>query len=291
MIDIKTERNFYSYAKENISSSLDYAKSLQETDLKRDLHFYWRVPREFSRKQLLPIKSAIVNNKNECNIYLWSNVDLSNNTYIQPLLPYITLKIWDPIKEIEDSFLKDNLSFFKQHKIDDEKCWLGGDLFRLLCLYKYGGIYIDMDMVVLRNLSPLYPYNFLYQWGSSGTTASEPNLMINGAIMSFFAGNENVKCMLETLVRTNPVQNTFCWGRDLYGRTRNDFTHVFPCAWFNTEWGTGIPLEGFKKSEESAKLYEGAFTWHWHNRWDNEVEAGSKFYILENIINEKFMEL
>lgn len=289
MLNIHDNKNYYSYDKDNLNLSLKFAQNLPATDLKNNLHFYWRVPRQFGRKQILPIKSAIVNNKNKSDIYLWSNIDLSQNEFIKPLLPYIKLKIWNPFNEIEDSFLKNKIDFFKNHSIDDEKCWLGGDLFRLLCLYKHGGIYIDMDMVILRDISPLYPYNFLYQWGSSGTTQEEPNLMINGAIMGFNAENENLKFMLETLANTFPIQNSFCWGRELYGQTINKDTLVLPCAWFNSEWGTGIPLEGFKKNEQSQDLYEGAFTWHWHNRWDDVIENGSKFDILESFINQKFI--
>lgn len=291
MIDITTHNNFYGFKNKQPYESLNFASQLPNTDLKKNLHFYWRVPREFSRKQVLPIKSAIVNNCHNTDIYLWSNVDLSNNIYLQPLLPYIKLKIWNPIEELKNSFLSNKLDFFINHKIDDEKCWLGGDLFRLLCLYKYGGIYIDMDMVVLRDLSPLFLYNFLYQWGSSGTTQQEPELIINGAIMSFNKNNDNLKTILETLTNTQPIQNSFCWGRDLYGKTRDKDTYVFPCAWFNTEWGFGIPLEPFKKSPISNELYNGAFTWHWHNKWDDNIEEGSKFEILENLINIKFMEL
>ena len=28
-------------------------------------------------------------------------------------------------------------------------------------------------------------------------------------------------------------------------------------------------------------MFDGAFTWHWHNRWDDVIEIGSKFQILE----------
>jgi hypothetical protein len=148
-----------------------------------------------------------------------------------------------------------------------------------------------MDMVVLRDLSPLYPYDFLYQWGSAGTTHQEPDLMINGAIMGFSAGNEKLKHILQTLAVTHPIANSFCWGKDLYGRTLDANTFVFPCNWFNTEWGPAIPLDGFKKSEQSDKLYSGAFTWHWHNRWDDTIEKDSKFDILESLINKKFDEI
>lgn len=291
VIDIKTHKSYYTSSLDDIKNSLDFAKKMDLNNLKINTHFYWRVPRCFERKQVLPIKSAIVNNKNNCDIYLWSNIDLSDNIFIKPLLPHIKLKVWDPIKEIKASFLKENLHFFEENKIDDQKCYLGGDLFRLLCLYKYGGMYIDMDMVVLRDLSPLFKYNFLYQWGSSGTTKEEPNLMINGAIMNFDIENKNLKIMLESLSKTHPSQNSFCWGKELYIRTRTDETFVFPCAWFNTEWGPGLPLEAFQKNQYSNELYDGAFTWHWHNRWDSEIEQGSKFQILESIVEEKFQNL
>jgi hypothetical protein len=288
MVSIKDSKSLYCCDPASIQASLDFAKNLKGTDLNNNIHFYWRVPKAFGRKQVLPIKSAIVHNKNNSDIFLWSNVDLSDNEFIKPLLPYIKLKVWKPFEELESSFLKDSLDFFKEHSIDDEKCWLGGDLFRLLCLYKYGGIYVDMDMVVLRDLSPLYPYNFLYQWGCAGTTREHPYMMMNGAIMGFNAGNANLKHILQTLALTYPIPNSFCWGKDLYGRTVDSATYVFPCTWFNTEWGPAIPLEGFKKSAQSSELYAGAFTWHWHNRWDDPIEEGSKFYILESIINEKF---
>ena len=32
----------------------------------------------------------------------------------------------------------------------------------------------------------------------------------------------------------------------------------------------------------------GAFSWHWHNKWDAEIEEGSKFSILEKIVNSKY---
>jgi hypothetical protein len=32
-------------------------------------------------------------------------------------------------------------------------------------------------------------------------------------------------------------------------------------------------------------MYDGAFAWHWHNRWDDAIEPGSKFQILEAAID------
>ena len=42
---------------------------------------------------------------------------------------------------------------------------------------------------------------------------------------------------------------------------------------------------------KNIELFDGAFTWHWHNKWDDLIEAGSKFDILEKKINAKFNAL
>ena len=40
------------------------------------------------------------------------------------------------------------------------------DLARVLILYNYGGIYYDLDMILLKDLSPLFDLEFCYQWST-----------------------------------------------------------------------------------------------------------------------------
>jgi len=298
MISIESNRELYLFdTVERVRKSLDFAKSLPEPIVPEPVtfHFYWRVPKEFSRKQVLPIKSAIVSQKiANTKFILWSNVDLKNNEYLKPLLPFVETRIWD-ISEQSKSSPLENANMLKG-LIDDPLCYLGGDLFRLLCLHKHGGVYIDMDVVVLRDFSPILPYEFMYQWGASGTFQNEPVIRQNGAIMRLKPYSQLCHDLLNELARTPANPNTTCWGTDLYHKVRqhNKNWTVFPCAWFNTEWGFGIPLEPFKKNasgNDSSELYDGAFTWHWHNKWDEPIEDGSKFQILESMVDRKFKEL
>ena len=37
---------------------------------------------------------------------------------------------------------------------------------RLLVLHKYGGVWVDMDVVFLRDFKPLLDQEWMYMWGS-----------------------------------------------------------------------------------------------------------------------------
>lgn len=37
-----------------------------------------------------------------------------------------------------------------------------------------------------------------------------------------------------------------------------------------------------KKTKYSNQLYDGVFSWHWHNNWNTPIEIGSKWQIIEN---------
>lgn len=293
-----THRELYLFdSTERVFESLRYAKNLPTPEWNEEttFHFYWRVPREFGRKQALPVKSAITTQDlSKTKIVLWSNVDLSDNPYVKPMLPFIQHKIWDLNKEIKDTPLENSSTM--RGIVDDYLCYLGGDIFRLLCLHKYGGVYIDMDVVVLRDFSPILPHEFMYQWGSSGTTSSEPVIKQNGAIMRLKANSKLSIDLLEELKTTPAQPNSTCWGTQLYHKVwnKNKDWLTLPCAWFNTEWGMSKTIQPFKKNFEgndSSELFDGAFTWHWHNKWDEPIEDGCKFHILENIVENNFNKL
>jgi len=266
--------------------ALEFAKSIKETayDAGIDLHFYWRVPREFGRKQLASVKSAIVTqNLRNTRIHLWSNIDLSNNPCVQQIAKHIHLHVFDPVKEAIGTPLE-GLDLLKK---DDSMCWLGGDLFRLLILYKYGGVYVDCDIILIRDLAPLLEQEFMYQWGTELDR-------INGAVMRLFKGSQLGNDLLLTLPKVNGSDNTCDWGSHLYGRVRqtNKNWTVFPCAFFNPEWQLYIDLGNadhpFKKSPHSQDDFEGCFSWHWHNKWDAPIEDGSKFQRLEKKVVDTF---
>jgi hypothetical protein len=291
MIDIDTHPELYSYAcLDHVKNSLNFAKHLpNQNDITNNtIHFYWRVPREFGRKQLLPLKSAIATqNLQNTKIILWSNVSLVENPYFKEISKFVENRIWDLHQECKNTIIEN--SHVLSNATDDALCWLGGDIFRLLCLYKYGGTYVDMDMVLLRDLNPLLPYEFMYQWGSSGLGhPQEPVIKQNGAIMKIDKNSKLGHDLVSEILRIPAQPNSTCWGTQLYHKVwlRNKNWKTFPCAWFNTEWGFAEPWEPFKSNiNKPVDLYDGAFSWHWHNRWDEEIQPGSKFDIVEKYIN------
>ena len=153
-----------------------------------------------------------------------------------------------------------------------------------------------MDVLVLRDLSPLNSYEFLYQWGPTGFKCFHSNttseLRLNGAIMKLNKNSDLSLEFLEILSSTYPIKNTTIWGSSLYSKTSRNSVLALPCIWFNSEWG----YEGtshckhFKKHENTC-MFNGAFTWHWHNQWDSAIELGSKFDIIQKEHNLEFKKL
>jgi hypothetical protein len=274
------------------NKALAFAKAIPETIYpeKTNFHFCWRVPGEFGRKQVLAIKSAIVTqNLENVNIILWSNVDLSRNEFIQPILRHIELRIYDPFKEALDTPLESLRLLTK----DDSHHWLGGDLFRLLILYKYGGVYCDQDVVLLRDFAPLLDQEFMYQWGTE-TINSSQNTKINGAVMRMFKQSKLATDLITLLPAMPAGFDSTDWSATLYGEVRktNKNWTIFPCAFFNTEWqlfiNMGESAHPFKKGIDSNLDFDGAFSWHWHNKWDSVIEKGSKFCRLESKVNDTY---
>lgn len=273
--------------------SLEVAKQLPlATNTKLVFHCYWRVPKDFGRKQVAVLKSIIVNHANsDVEINLWSNVDLSNNIYFKEVASFVTLKIFNLQEEIKGTVLED-CSFLKDPgQVYDHLCYLEGDVFRLLVLNKYGGFYIDMDVLVLRDMAPLNDLEFLYQWGTSGFSDFEPDITMNGAVMRLSAGSVVSQEFLRILAQTPPVKDSFIWGNKLYSRLKQNKILALPGMWFNSEWGfENTQMDPFNNIGP-VNLFPGAFAWHWHNRWDAPIHIGSKFAVLEQDINNKFKSL
>ena len=270
--------------------SLEYAKSLKPQTLELPkFHCFWRVPKDLTGKHVAVLKSIIVNNPKGTEINFWSNIDLSKNSLLSDISPYIQFRIWNVYEESKGTILENSKIL---NNISDSLCYLEGDLFRLLVLHKYGGFYIDMDVLVLRDMSPINHLEFLYQWGTTGFNINEPTFHMNGAVMRLEKNSPLSLEFLEKILENPGRGGSTDWGTVLYSKINKNDLLVLPCMWFNSEWGyaeaDNIP---FKKANQWFNLFDGAFAWHWHNRWDEEIEDGSKFQILESIHNKKFQNL
>jgi hypothetical protein len=85
----------------------------------------------------------------------------------------------------------------------------------------------------------------------------------------------------------------FNWGRENLRRAidRGRAITVFPGPFFDTEWQADADFKPFKNTTNSGNLYDGAFAWHWHNRWAERIQQGSKFQLLEARIERALLDI
>ncbi len=291
MIDISIETHAELYLDHN--RCVEFCKNIPATtyDEHVDFHMLWKVGRPFGRKQIVPVKSFLTTqNLDKCTLNLWSNIDLSDNEYLKPFLPYIKLRTWNAVEEAKGTPLEGDIG---KLSLSDSQCWVDGDLFRALCLYKYGGIYHDTDVFFLKDFAPLLNQEFMYTWGLE-------TAFISGGMIRIFKGSKLSVDILREISQINPRQNSADWsGYKVYPKVRqyNEDWTIFPCGFFNTEWQISNEEVGdnaeyrrfisfpFQKTDYANELYDGVFSWHWHSQWDAEVEEGSKWQILEDKVN------
>ena len=272
----------------DLDECLKCCKNIPETEYKEStyFHMYWNVGLPFERKQLLPIKSYLTTqNLYNTKLIIWSNVDLSDNELIKKYSENIEFRIYDPIKESIGTELENRKDLLT---VNDSRNWAGGDLFRILVLHNYGGLYVDFDVVFLRDFAPLLSQEFMYKWGLEKD-------MINGAIMRGFKHSQLMKDLIHEIAIGGSFPNSTIWSTNLYQKVRNynkNWT-IFPSGFFNSEWqdmkfntpGNGEVFLPFTKND--FDMYDGAFSWHWHNKWTSDIEEGSKWQVLESSIDKK----
>ena len=137
-----------------------------------NFHTYWRVDlTPFSEKQEWMLKSYFATQDiQRTKLILWSNGDLSGNKVLQTWLKKfpdafelrtVDIKGLSRGTELEDSPML---------RLNDKKAWVDGDLIRLLLLWQYGGVWVDMDSLLTRDMSPLLEHEFVTQWDCYGSS-------------------------------------------------------------------------------------------------------------------------
>jgi hypothetical protein len=280
---------------DSVERSLEISKKINEPINKKfNIFIYW-IGDDVNYKHSVVVKSFLATqNLNYATLKIYSDVDLSENEVFKNFknIKNIEYHIFDVFEEIKGTIYENNFKYCEQIKNHTFNAAYESDFFRLLMLNKYGGFYIDFDVILLRDLSPLLKYNFLYQWGCY------PNNMINGAVMHFEKDSRvnNMASIMLLNTPASPGSGSLSWASSIYINLKHCCPElvIFPSSFFNTEWQLSIPIEAFSKNEYSNMLFDGCFTWHWHNRWTNNIEKDSKFNILDNnlekILNEKINE-
>lgn len=291
-VDIhKTPDLFHDFEK-----SLEFLRKLPtEIDKYPESLTYFHVYTEVrNEKELVAIESFLATqNLEKCKLIVWSDYDISNNQLIAPYKKFLDLRVYDPIKEASSTPLQGHTQLLAAK---DSKYYLQSDLLRIMALYKYGGVWFDMDVLLLRDFLPILDQEYMYMWGS------ETDFKNQGAcatVLSLKPQSEFASDMIEELKITPIRPASTCWGKDMFANMyKKKPFNVLPSAFFNTEWcinskyeGVGTFIENcwFEKPCDDKFLFLEAFSWHWHNssHKNKRTVENSKFDKLTKIIRKK----
>jgi len=294
MININYEKNPELY--EDYEECINFLRNIKDEDFKYPhervkFHVYTEIK---TAKELMVIKSYLATqNLDKTEMIVWSDYDISNNKLIQPYKDMVTFKVYNPEEEAVGTPLEGD----QKLSTKDRKYYLQSDLARILLLYKYGGVWCDMDVILLRDFKPILDQEYMYMWGS------EVDFSNQGACATVLSGKGKSKFMtelLQELLNTPPSPETTCWGKDMFAKLYRRYKYdIMPASFFNIEWcinkkhpGLGDHIESqffLNPLENMEHLFLDSFGWHWHNssKKDFDIVSGSKFDLLVKIIDSK----
>lgn len=294
MIDISIEKNPELYFDYRLGieflKKLEYEK-FQYPENIVNFHVYSEIKTD---KELECIKSYFATqNLEKTKLILWSDYDISEQENLKNFKDYIDFRIYNPVEEAKNTPLENRID---KILAKDKKYYLQSDLLRLLVLYKYGGIWIDMDIILLRDFKPILDQEYLYQWGG------DTNFQVDGccaSVISLKKESPLAKEFLNQIIDSPILGETTIWGKDLFAKVyrKNKFT-IFPSTFFNVEWliskvdvklSYDILEYWFENECSDSLIFEDCFAWHWHNssNKDKKILENSKFDKLRKTNDKK----
>jgi hypothetical protein len=257
-------------------------------------HFYWYG--NFSAKQALAVKSWLATQDPRSELWLWLDADSGyaghqDNRWLRPLLPYIQVRKYDPASAAEGTPLAGRADLQRPPKLA-----LRADCFRFVTLYHYGGIYIDIDTMLLRDFGTLlacFDREFCYRWSAHMPFA-------NSAVLRLRKGSATALRLLERCAAKNSCHPRHALN---FGEQKDLDLLVLPCPFFDPLWphadrldtSLAAPFDEFDQFFRPfnsryrpwpeihgvADFFPGAFAYHWHNGW-KEPEVETSYYGLFN---------
>jgi len=303
MIDVTLETHhdlYFDYRK-----CLDFIASKKKEDHKYPegvtyFHLYTEVKTD---KELLAVTSYLATqNLDKTKLIVWSDYDITDQANIQPYKDFVDFRVYNPRELAKGTPLEGMESHLNPG--GDQNHWMSSGIMRFLVLYKFGGVYFDMDMVLLDDFKPILGQDFAYQWGGSTDFSKERRWEPDchgpcAAMLGAVKGSQYIKDCMEQLIKT-PATGGTCYDEDMLGYVyaMRPFT-VFPSPFFNTEWlmsKTDKPLSEEVESswfskplKDETNLFLEAFAWHWHNSSNKskDVVEGSKFDLLRKLTDKR----
>jgi hypothetical protein len=263
---------------------------LNNDDEKIIFHAYWYG--KIGRKQIFSIKSFLcTQDLSKCELCLWIDEDYEDeilqNPLLMPLRSLIIVKVYRPVEEAAGTVFHDMKKVMLQKKYLPARA----DAFRYLVLFKYGGVYFDLDVLFLRNMLPLLNREFCYAW--------ENQPFANNAILCLKRQSALAQHIME---KCRQKKVALSWIIFDYADLNMKDMLVYPCAFFDLLWQKQVkeddrlpfrsfdcffrPFDSdFKKSDEINSYKDfltGCYAYHWHNLWSAEEVKNSYFGLFDN---------
>ncbi|KAG8853672.1 hypothetical protein FRB96_008090 [Tulasnella sp. 330] len=260
-------------------------------------HTYWRADlAPFGERQAWLIRSFFATQDlTSASMVLWSNGDLNANPWIAAFTRTYSGSFETRIVDVE--FLARDTALAKSDRLhtNDPKAWVDGDVIRLLVIWEYGGVWVDMDSLLTRDLGPLLDHEFVTQWDCYDKIYRP----LNGALMHFHQHSpylcEFFHIMAES---TAPRPGTTDWGSTLYlklwrrlvnagipafkilpfcfsdGRScRMDNRLPDPFVLDADTRAWGARREGLGEGGRLDKALGNVFAIHLHNQWEKDFPS------------------
>lgn len=253
--------------------TIKLAKKLTgEYDKSVIFHCYWNG--NLNEKHLYSVLSCyyfnVLNRKHKIILWLENNTPNDINKEISK---------YCEIKQLSFQTEKEKSEFLVDYNYKFRGITFYSDFVRVLLLYNYGGCWFDLDCFFLRSFDPIFK-NYekevcVYQWEKK----HYPN---NSIFISLEPKCIKMKNNIEFIINRNRG-----WGFQEAQLTYNISLEmlVLPCSWFDSAW---IENPIFIKGEQFNNFFEqsnkeytfdnffnGAFCYHWHNRWNKPIEDNS----------------
>jgi len=293
-------------------------KQMSETFCEKPtlFHAVWVGP--LKRTVRLSLMSIVYNHPPGCvDVTLWTVDNPSRDAAEKGLRPYVpegslhvrTLDGKALMEEINATFPDIGYLLEEKHGLFDQVSnhRSGGlaaysDALRFLLLAAYGGVYLDVDVLVMRSFRPLQSRDFWYRWSTQD--------YCNTAVLHLKKGSPNAKTMLvEALNRSQSISqvssvlypsNAYALHNQVQGTIE-----LLPSAYFDPTWAIhdlGSPALSWTSStygmaffptffnspgpdmkvlQDSDEFLFGGFAYHWHNQWDAKFQEDSIAAVFE----------
>lgn len=249
-------------------------------------HVYWYG--KLGRHEICCICSYLCSQDlDTTELWVW----LDRDTYHMSDIPKhinIKVKMYDPKHEAIGT------PFIDYPHLDQTRSLkFRSDIFRILALYKYGGIYFDLDMLLLKDLKSLLNLEFCYSWSDLKGG--------NNAILRLKKHSILCKQIIEKYKNTvSPFNlegsNFFIGYNHKYIFTQDIDLTCLPCVFFDPVWilfdrkkksiySDLTNLDDFFRStnEDINKFFDNQiYAYHIHSRNNMKVEKDSYFEKFED---------